>query len=161
MSDHETTHEPAVPCTAKTKRGTPCRSFASGDKQPPLCFRHGLSPQEAKEIGQRGAATTNESKLQKAARVAAEKVQQAIATLPPADVKIAIGNQADFTESLTSVMVAIVSGAITPTRARALQGFFDLRLKAEQLAMSAQLLEVKKRLDAMQAPGGIRRTGGL
>jgi hypothetical protein len=150
MSD-ERDHQPAVPCTAKTNRGKPCGSFASGDKQPPLCYRHQISPAEAREIGQRGAATTNAQRIKKAAESAAAKVQQAIATLPPAEVKIAIGTAQDYTESLVSIMTAVVAGTLSPPRARALQGFMKLRLEAEQLAISAKLAELSKRLDERRA----------
>jgi hypothetical protein len=151
----ESLHQPAVPCSATTKYGKPCRSFASGDAQPPRCYRHSLSPEEARELGQRGAASTNEQRARKAAENAAAKVQQAIATLPQSEVKIAIGDAQSFTESLTSVMVAVTNGSLSPTRARALQGFFKLRLDAESLAISQKLVELERRME-QQRKGVVR-----
>jgi hypothetical protein len=150
MTDSQNDPEYLAPvrCTATARSGKPCRSWAVGDGT--LCRKHGLSPEERREEAKAGAAATNATVIRKKAEAAAQALQGAIAVLP-ADLRIDITKAEGFVETLKSVIEATADGRLNAAKARAITGLLKLRLDAEQLAISAKLVELEQRLKQRKA----------
>jgi hypothetical protein len=138
-------------CSATVqKTGKPCRSWAVADGT--MCRKHGMSPQERRAEAQAGAQATNAVVIRRKAEQAAQALQSAVATLP-GGLEIDIVKADDFVQTLTRVIQATADGSLAAAKSRAITGLLKLRLDAEQLSISAKLLELEKRMNE-------RRKGG-
>src|SRR5262249_1042645 len=134
----------------KTKSGADCRAWAVKDGK---CIRHSQTREEASAQGRAGAAASRSSKLVKRAEVAQEQAKEALAALP-ADLVVKLDSPEGFSQTLQSVIIATADGRLSAAKSRAIAGVLKLHLDAANLAISAKLLELEKRLD--QRKGVVR-----